>query len=471
MTLSSQKPLRGLWPLAALLCLALPLQSVAEPVQYCKSGHSTDGEDGVDFCVGLSLHRNASTDAHNAYITLTHTRPSHSAVGWTAVGIGRTMMGALMFVMYGDPAASGEKKPTVSVRTATGHTYPNVVPRERMNGGDWRVMHAEWLTDGGQRDTSTAVVSLVCYSCTLWPDEPISASSTAQPWIWAWNKGQQFATFTDNEHLAMHEPRPDSGGYGHFYVDMTQAESAGSKEPSLPVIDPGVAAVGASDSPKSTGTSKPKPKPMSFHVIVMRIHGVLMMVAFLLLLPLGVLAIRSGSPRSFKYHWIIQTTASLAMAGGLAAGLSMHPEISTVHQVVGVCLAGMVVVQIYLGWRHHVDFVRIRRRTWISHAHIWAGRVFLAGGSVNVLLGLALSGYSRLCMAIVAGYIVVGGVGLTFWIRRRNKSMAAKSNGVVEGEEEEEQLVPLQSDEYFVVAEDGDDDESDDARKSTEKTR
>ena len=464
MELAPRKLLRALLPLTALLCFLFPLSGAAEAVQYCKFGNSTNDKDGVNFCVGLSLYRNASTDAHNAYITLTHTRPLHSAVGWTAVGIGRAMRGALMFIIYGDPA-SGEQ-PAVSIRTATGHSHPTMVVRDRMNGGDLEVVRAEWLTDKTQGGTATAIVSLVCYSCTLWPDESISASTTSQPWIWAWNKAQEFATFTDNEHLAMHEPRPDSGGWGRFYVDMAQAESSGAEAPSLPAINPGVAAIGTYESPKDS--SKGKQKPMSFHVIVMRLHGLLMMIAFLLLLPLGVFAIRSGSPRSFKYHWVIQVTASTAMAGGLAAGLRMHPEISTVHQVVGVSLAGIVLVQIYLGWRHHVDFVRIRRRTWISYAHLWAGRLFMIGGSVNVLLGLALSGYSRLWMAIIAAYIVIGGVTLALWVHRRN-SIIAKSKAVAQGEEEE-QLVPLQNDEYFVVAEEGDD-ESVDVRNSTEKDK
>lgn len=92
----------------------------------------------------------------------------------------------------------------------------------------------------------------------------------------------------------------------------------------------------------------------------------------------------------------------------------------------------------------------------------------MIGGSVNVLLGLALSGYSRLWMAIIAAYIVIGGVTLALWVRRRN-SIIAKSKAVAQGEEEE-QLVPLQSEEYFVVAEEGDD-ESVDVRNSTEKDK
>ncbi|KAJ6438207.1 integral membrane protein [Purpureocillium lavendulum] len=454
---------RLLLRLATLLCLLFPVSVVASAVQFCKSGqHPGDANDGVDFCVGVSLHRNASTDAHNAYITLTHTRPEKSAAGWTGIGIGRTMKGSLMFVVYGDPT-SGEK-PVLSIRTADGHDQPTLVAKDQMNGGDIRVMRADWLSETSPPGTVTSTVSLVCYSCTLWPDTSISATAAEQPWIWAWNKNQQFAAFSDDAHLEMHELRMDSG-WGRFVVDMAQAETTGPDAPPMPVIVPGVPE--HDDSENQSSPSKGTSGAISWHHVGMRIHGVLLATGFLLLLPVGVVAMRSGSPRSFKCHWVMQATGSTAIAVGMAVGLSLHPKINSIHQAGGLSIAGVLVLQAVLGWRHHMSFMRIRRRTWLSHAHIWVGRLVMSGGAINLVLGLGLADYSRLWMALVTGFILVEGVALAAWVRRRS-AIAAKTEPEVQGEEE--QLVPLQGEEYFVVAED-DDQESYSVRDSTEKDK
>ncbi|KAK1981462.1 hypothetical protein LZ30DRAFT_657375 [Colletotrichum cereale] len=409
-----------------LTFLALLLPSIqAEPVQYCRFNNPAKPNAAADFCVGLATSRNTTTGAHNVYLTLTHTRQNNSPAGWTAIGTGDSMTGSLMFIIYGDPGSG--KQPIVSIRAATGHHQPLLLTRGQMAGGDLRVLRSDWVSSQPEEPHSvTAMVSLICYSCTLWPGNGIdsgtlSATATSQPWIWAWNKAQTFDVYSYDAHLRMHAHHAGNGGWGRFYLDMARAEqSPDGHLPSVPVIRPGVSALGASELPPGLGFAG-----WMAESPVLQVHAVLMVLAFLVAFPAGVVAMRSGSRRAFTYHWMLQVVASAAVVGGVAAGLVLQREINTLHQVLGLAIAGALVLQAYLGWKHHVDFVRIRRRTYISYAHIWMGRAVMLGGQMNLLLGLLLRGVAGLHVGLVAGFVILQSSLLALWVRRRAKATEA----------------------------------------------
>lgn len=405
-----------LFAISTLLLIA----ALAEPVQYCKFGDPARPNQEVDFCLGITTQRNETTGAHNVHLTFTHTRRRLWANGWTAVGTGDVMADSLMFIIYGDPS-SGEK-PVVSIRRVTGHHQPKLLTQAQMGGGDMRVLRSDWIAQSAGEVTAT--VSAICYSCTLWPGSAsLSATSTSQPWIWAWNKEQEFDVYDYEAHLLMHAHHAGKGGWGRFYVDMARAESTASYIPSVPVIRPGVSALGASEAPDLfafggiTGFFSTNP--------VLHLHGFLMALAFLLLFPAGVFAMRSGSSRAFTYHWIVQALASAATIGGIAAGLTLQRKINTAHQIVGLSLGSALGLQAYLGWKHHVDFVRIRRRTWISHAHVWTGRCIMTGGYINMILGLLLRGYAHIHVGLTTLFIVLQSLAMIFWVWRQARKAAA----------------------------------------------
>ncbi|KAH9990681.1 hypothetical protein F4779DRAFT_609939 [Xylariaceae sp. FL0662B] len=408
----------------ALCAVSWLLSSVVltEPVQYCRFGDPARPNQDVDFCFGLTTQRNATTGAYNVYLTFTHTRRQLSAKGWTAIGVGDEMKGSLMFIVYGDPSSGHQ--PVVSIRASTGHHQPTLLTREQMGGGDLRVLRADWLSpsESNSAGTVTAAVSVLCYSCTLWPGTEFSATSTSQPWIWAWNKAQEFDVYDYDAHLKMHAHHAGNGGWGRFYVDMARAESTASQLPSVPVIRPGITALGTADSPSlSVGG-------WLTHNPVLHLHGFLMAAAFLLLFPAGVFGMRSGSVRAFKYHWIIQAAASAFTAGGAVAGLTLRHKIDTAHQIIGLALTCALGLQAYLGWRHHVLFVRIKRRTWISHAHIWTGRLIMSVGYVNLLLGLLLRGYSQTHVGLAATFIALESLALIIFVWLQTKKADAKAS-------------------------------------------
>ncbi|KAK3491076.1 uncharacterized protein B0T23DRAFT_421390 [Neurospora hispaniola] len=443
-------------------------------VQYCQTGLTSGA---ADFCLSLFSLPNTTTASHDIYFHLTITR--WNANGWTAIGTGQTMAGALMFIVYGDPVNGTEKEPVVSVRTVEGHRQPQLIDDFRTVAGkgfDVQVLASSWKEAGtvppaskeeqgkvkakrhddhdehpiipaAGTKTYIADVLLACYSCSLWSSgsgswrTSISATSASQPFLWAWNDRQDFSgTFPRDAHLKMHRHHgSETGGYGFFWADMTRSilGSSGSNYLGKPTVDdllkilaivPDTNLLGTSTKPLSASgwldkvTANPLPKT----------HAFFMTVAFLILFPLGVILIRS-SGNAFQKHWLVQALASIFTLAGAGVGLYMTGRHipSTVHQWLGLAVTFLLVVQVILGWRHHVDFLRIRRRTWISHGHIWLGRWAVVAGWVNVVLGLLLSGHSRVDVWGVGIFMGMEAVVVAWWVWRaaQRKAIAGENGG------------------------------------------
>ncbi|EGO56228.1 hypothetical protein NEUTE1DRAFT_117243 [Neurospora tetrasperma FGSC 2508] len=232
----------------------------------------------------------------------------------------------------------------------------------------------------------------------------------------------------------------ETGGYGFFWADMTRSVlgSGSSNYLGKPTVDDLLKTLaivpntnnllGTSTKPLSASgwldkvTANPLPKT----------HAFFMTVAFLILFPLGVILIRS-SGNAFQKHWLVQALASIFTLAGAGVGLYMTGRHipSTVHQWLGLAVTFLLVVQAILGWRHHMDFLRIRRRTWISHGHIWLGRWAVVAGWVNVVLGLLLSGHSRVDVWGVGIFMGMEAVVVAWWVWRaaQRKAMAGENGG------------------------------------------
>ena len=389
----------------------------AEPVQFCKFGFLDLPEEKVDFCVSTLMYRNTSSNAHDLFLTINLHRPKGSALGWTALGLGTLMKGSLMFIIYGDPLS--KERPIVSIRTATGHHQPTLLKKTDLaEGMDLRVISSMWLPDQDndqdpENPSHAARVSLVCYSCHLWPGTEISAQSRSQPWIWAWNAKQQFDVFSFDAHLSMHKHHAGAGGWGNFYLDMARSISTAKFPPSLPPILPHLATIGSSDTPMSfSGSIAALAKgPASY------LHGAILATVFLLMFPAGVVGMLAGHPRSFTYHWITQIGASVLLLLGVGLGLLKNRKISTAHQYLGIIIPLCVGAQGLLGWWHHRKFIRLHRRTWVSHVHIWLGRIIMLCGWTNIISGLFLRGYSRKSAIVVVAIVIVSlqAVGFGAW--------------------------------------------------------
>ena len=492
----------------ATALLSFALATVAEPAQYCRFGYR-DGQ--ADFCMAVSTYENVSTSARDVYLSMTVTRAS--AVGWTAVGTGAEMAGSLMFIVYGDPVAGTD--PIVSIRTIDGHHQPQLLSTKPLRPGAVapRILHARWrklspspsspsspqprrrhddshdkpIIPSGPA-THVADVAVACYGCgdtavLAAGQSRLSAEARSQPWIWAWNDRQVFDAYLPDARLDMHHHHVGRGGYGAFYVDMVAAAAADASA-LPPQIRPEAGKVGASDTPlglsgfiQSLG-ERPLPK----------MHGSLMGAAFLALFPAGVVLMRTAGGNPFRRHWTVQLAATaLAWLGAVVAAVMTGGQAPrTAHQWIGVVVVLALAVQAVLGWRHHMVFLRIRKRTWISHAHIWLGRTAVVAGWVNVLTGLSLSGHGGFVTAMTASAVAIeaAGVGLWVWLAQRRRAAAATARQPAKGtsvnaeaEAEAHALIPTAQtgDDYFSIetSDDEDDIESgaDDVEEKPDRMR
>lgn len=363
-----------------------------------------------------------------------------------------------MFIVYGDPVNGTEKEPIVSIRTVEGHRQPQLIEdfgTVAGKGFNIQVLSSSWkegspvpATNGKMKrhddhdehaiiptpgtKTYLADVLLACYSCSLWSSGPgswrtsISAKDSSQPFLWAWNDRQDFAgNFTRDARLKMHRHHgSETGGYGFFWADMTRSVLSASDYVGNPTtadllkilsVVPGAKMLATSEEPMSASgwlgklASNPLPKT----------HAFFMTVAFLFLFPLGVMLIRSGG-NAFQKHWLVQALASVFTLAGAGVGLYMTGRRvpSTFHQWLGLSITLALVLQVILGWRHHMDFLRIRRRTWISYGHIYLGRGAVLAGWVNVILGLRLSGHARVDIWGIGIFIAMEAAVVCWWVWR-----------------------------------------------------
>lgn len=448
--------------------------------------------------------------------------------GWAALGLGPWMTGALMFILYGDPTAPGAPV-TVSIRSATGHHPPvalSAEPAPYVPVVDVTYAHFDEYVGGFDhadmgKPSHMAVADFIVRGYDQWKGVDVSNTSSNQAFIWSSNFKQDFeGDYGTERHIDMHM---FGLGFGFLFIDLNNAAvpnpfygeirdtegHAGINEIADP--DPPTAeelARGDDDiarlaktadtppqpppSPAATATAvastesnpplKPetaahpqtteqKPKPMnSVRNWLWHIHGSLMILAFLILYPLGTYLLRSPRATAFNYHWTIQCLGTFSVLIGAVVGYMTSHGISITHQYAGFAITGALVAQVVLGWRHHVFFVQTKRKNWLSPAHMWLGRIVLPVGFVNIFTGLKLRGYGWLTILLVVAVMLIEILFLFWYIRgasQRNAridSGAGKVGGMRQGGS-----VEAAEEEYFQLAGDDDDGEFSDEEEERER--
>ncbi|GAW14501.1 hypothetical protein ANO14919_039040 [Xylariales sp. No.14919] len=158
-------------------------------------------------------------------------------------------------------------------------------------------------------------------------------------------------------------------------------------------------------------------------------HGALAATAFGFLFPLGAILVRVAPGRDALFaHGFLQVLAYAAYVAGAGLGLYlasiMHMPGSgaglldaagrNAHPIIGIVLLVALFFQPLLGAVHHARFKRLGRRTWVSHVHLWTGRLGITLGIINGGLGFALAGTTT--GAPVVAYAVVSGVMWLLWL-------------------------------------------------------
>lgn len=115
-----------------------------------------------------------------------------------------------------------------------------------------------------------------------------------------------------------------------------------------------------------------------------------------------------------------------------------------------------------LGWRHHIKFLQIKQKTFMSKIHVGLGRVLLPLGFVNILSGMKLREYGWFTMLLVLVLIIIEIVFGAVYLRgahvRRNQlggaAVAAELKAQGPGDNDN-------AEEYFQLAEEDDLSDSD----------
>ncbi|KAJ5888466.1 hypothetical protein N7495_008507 [Penicillium taxi] len=141
----------------------------------------------------------------------------------------------------------------------------------------------------------------------------------------------------------------------------------------------------------------------------LKIHGIVMALAFAVMMPLGALIIRGLKVQgSIWIHAIWQLISWALMIVGLAYGVrvgrTLHMIGHNAHTVLGIIVVVLMFFQPFIGLAHHFRFRKNGSRSFV---HIWYGRVLILLGIINGGLGLQLAANST---GGTIAYGVVGGI-------------------------------------------------------------
>ncbi|KAI0807255.1 hypothetical protein C8Q74DRAFT_1226759 [Fomes fomentarius] len=324
-------------PTSLLLSLGVALSSHAPKVSALQG----DLWCGTLMCVRATVNPS----------TVTYELKSLSQLGWMAIGFGTHMANSPMVIVWQIPNGTT----ILSQRQASGleEPLPVVLPPRVAS-----------LSHGVS--TSLGLSSILAFD--------IPKNDTVQSLIWAFG-----TTTPDSSPTASIEQHLDAGA---FSLDLT-------KELLVAVSETG-----------TTGTISPAPPPQSSSAFASDVlsrtnslqvaHAVLCAAGFLIVLPLGTLSARWSrvfTPKWFTAHWIINVVLGIPLVcvgwafGPLAVAQQGREHIVTAHQICGVVLFVLYIIEVGLGTLVHLR--RSKQRA--SHP---------PRNIIHVGLGLAVFGLS-----------------------------------------------------------------------------
>lgn len=165
--------------------------------------------------------------------------------------------------------------------------------------------------------------------------------------------------------------------------------------------------------PTANSEAETVQQELNFLYYIRRLHGLVLGTSFMVFFPVGAMIIHMGKlNKSFLYHWTLQlflTTTGFATviiglifseSGGNVSVSNPNSVLSKLtnnqfrnfrgtHQIFGAVIFSCLILQIALGNLHHINFVRFKRRTLVSYAHICIGWLILTLGVINTKLYVA----------------------------------------------------------------------------------
>jgi uncharacterized membrane protein (DUF485 family) len=212
-------------------------------------------------------------------------------------------------------------------------------------------------------------VSGTCTNCTNLAKSTIDLTSTAQPFIFAVGEVDRFpATTSKSGPLRRH------AYYGYFTMDLTQATDSGGDDP--------ISLHDAIENAQLTGF-------VTDHDVADPIHAFVMVLAFLVIFPLGVLFLRVL--KNVKLHMIFQSIGLALGIIGAASGFYLttvynrSKHFNSAHQIIGLLVVIALIGQWVGGFLHHRYYVK-NQRPWMNGLPIKGHKMVI--GPLILLMGL-----------------------------------------------------------------------------------
>lgn len=145
------------------------------------------------------------------------------------------------------------------------------------------------------------------------------------------------------------------------------------------------------------------------------IHGLAVCVAFVILMPVGVIFLRIF-PSSVRWHWVNQTFASILAIVGILFGFYLSTmytkseSFNSTHQIIGIVVIVAVILQWFIGFWHHRLYKKLQSPTYYGVAHRYLGRIAILLAVVNGGIGLTWS--SATTKMVLAYSIIVAVIGI-----------------------------------------------------------
>ena len=184
-----------------------------------------------------------------------------------------------------------------------------------------------------------------------------------------------------------------SGSFtGNAVAALTAASPATSAQPaSTPLATPGHS---SNSKPQYTGKAH-----QITHKMIMA-HAAILSLVFFFFMPVAVILLRAPFMKSWAFtgHWVFQLIAWVMSVAGLGLSIAMamrmksYANLDFYHGIIGILVICLTIIQPLSGIYHHMKFVKIRRRTSVSWAHISFGWVIIFLGMLNGTFGLMLAG-------------------------------------------------------------------------------
>ncbi|KAK6352853.1 hypothetical protein TWF696_004853 [Orbilia brochopaga] len=327
---------------------------------------------------------------------------------WIAVGQGTGMVGAHIYVIYAD----GNGNVTISPRTGKGHIEPLFNPDARVT-----------LLAGSGVSNGQMTANVRCDNCLAMANA--RATDTRSTWLWAVKNGSPLDSSSTSAEIVQHDNN------GLFTFDLTQATGGDSANPFVaaapspssartgtganPTSNPSSAPASPSNAADASGASDSDSSGAAVIAVtdtarMLKVHGILMGLAFAVLFPLGAIILRLlPSPHKVDIHMGIQLIAFILAIAGLSYGIMLAQDFGLLknkHPVIGMVVMGGLFFQPIVGLIHHWLFKVKGKRTVLAYIHTYWGRALMILGMVNGGLGLQLANNTtggKIAYSVVAG--------------------------------------------------------------------